>query len=88
MRRSSTGQIIGGGSARRVNDGKAPLTRPFRDLVLARMNADPTFRDGLRREALDCIRAGDIVTGRSMLREYFDEEVPDLAALESFASPG
>jgi hypothetical protein len=47
------------------------------------MEKDPTFRATLRQQALDCIRAGDVSTDRSMLRKYFDEDVPDLAAADT-----
>jgi len=37
----------------------------------------------VHQEAVDCICMGDIATGRSMLRKYFDEDVTDLAEIES-----
>jgi hypothetical protein len=59
------------------------MTESFTDLVLEKMSRDPAFRAALHREALDCLREGDIATGRDMLREYFNEDLPDLAVLQT-----
>jgi|GEM_PF-3192581 len=53
------------------------ITGSFNDIVRERMAREPGFRDALRREALECIRNGDIETGQSMLRKYFGEAEPE-----------
>jgi len=52
------------------------MTESFTDLVLEKMAKDPAFRGALYQEALDCIREGDVTTGRDMLRDYFNEDLP------------
>ena len=49
------------------------MTEPFDDLVREPMAAEPGFSEALRQEALDAIREGDLVTGRSMMQRYFGE---------------
>ncbi|MEL7028201.1 MAG: transcriptional regulator [Pseudomonadota bacterium] len=52
-----------------------PLTRSFRETVLARAERDPAFRRGLLTEALDCFLAGEIEEGKSILRDYVNATV-------------
>jgi DNA-binding phage protein len=49
-----------------------PLTREFKDLVVARADDDPEFRIGLIVEALNMILGGEITAGRIMLRDYIN----------------
>lgn len=46
------------------------LTRDFKEIVQARARRDLAFREGLLREAVECLLAGDIDTGRILLRDY------------------
>ena len=46
------------------------LTRNFKDTVRARVQADPTFRAALLTEAVNAFIAGDLDTGKSVLRDY------------------
>ncbi|MCE2403857.1 MAG: transcriptional regulator [Dehalococcoidia bacterium] len=48
------------------------LTRGFKETVQARAQADPAFREGLLTEAIDCLLAGDIDTGKTVLRDYIN----------------
>lgn len=52
-----------------------PLTRDFRLTVQARAQRDPTFRVALLREAVDSFLAGDVETGKSVLRDYINATV-------------
>ena len=52
-----------------------PLTRSFRETVQARAEHDPTFRDGLLREAIECLLAGDVETGKIVLRDYINATI-------------
>lgn len=49
-----------------------PLSREFKELVVARANADPDFRKGLITEAINMILNGEITAGRIMLRDYIN----------------
>jgi DNA-binding phage protein len=51
------------------------LTRRFRDTVQARVLADPAFREALLREGVDTLLAGDIDTGKAVLRDYIKATV-------------
>lgn len=51
------------------------LTRDFKNTVLARVQADPAFRDALLKEGIDCLLAGDVDTGKAILRDYIKATV-------------
>lgn len=51
------------------------LTRDFKDTVLARVQTDPAFRDALLREAVEAMLAGDLDTGKTILRDYIKATV-------------
>jgi hypothetical protein len=46
------------------------LTRRFRDLVEKHVAEDPAFGEALLREGIDTMLAGDIDTGKAILRDY------------------
>ena len=45
-------------------------TRSFKNLVQHQLAEDPAFAAALLREAVDCLLAGDVDTGKSVLRDY------------------
>src|SRR5580692_3483070 len=47
-----------------------PLTRDFKELVQRHVAADPSYRQALLREGIDTMLAGDVDTGKSILRDY------------------
>ena len=49
-----------------------PLSREFKELVVARAEKDPEFRKGLVIEAINMILGGEITAGRIMLRDYIN----------------
>ena len=49
-----------------------PLTRRFKDTVQARAERDPAFREGLLKEGVECLLAGDVETGKIVLRDYIN----------------
>lgn len=51
------------------------LTRSFKDTVKARAERDPAFRDALLTEAVDQLLAGDIETGKAVLRDYINATI-------------
>ena len=46
------------------------LTRDFKELVQKRVARDPAFRDALLREGINTLLAGDLDTGKAILRDY------------------
>ena len=51
------------------------LTRDFRETILRRARMDPGFRVGLLREAIECIIAGELEVGKSLIRNYINATV-------------
>ena len=51
------------------------LTRDFKETVLARVQADPKFRDALLKEGIETMLAGDVDTGKAILRDYIKATV-------------
>jgi hypothetical protein len=59
------------------------LTRDFKDTIQTRVQRDPAFREELLREGAECLLAGDVDTGKAVLRDYINatigfEELGDL----------
>jgi DNA-binding phage protein len=52
-----------------------PLTRDFKETIQARAARDAAFRIHLLKEAVDCLLAGDVDTGKSVLRDYINATV-------------
>lgn len=47
----------------------------FKDLVGERLNSDPAFAEALLREGVDALLAGDLETGKTVLRNYIKATV-------------
>ena len=63
--------------------GKAmALTRDFRESVKERVVRDAAFRRELLREGVECLLAGDIQTGKAVLRDYINATVGFVALAE------
>jgi DNA-binding phage protein len=52
-----------------------PLTRDFKETIQARIESDPGFRDELLREGIECLLAGEIETGKAILRDYINATI-------------
>lgn len=52
-----------------------PLTRSFKDTVLARVQHDSEFREALLEEAIQTLLDGDLDTGKAVLRDYINATV-------------
>ena len=50
-------------------------TKPFTDLVQARVKADKKFAEALLREGIDAMLSGDVDTGKTILRDYIKATV-------------
>ena len=51
------------------------LTRNFKETVQARVLADPAFGEALLREGIEMMLAGDVETGKLILRDYIKATV-------------
>jgi hypothetical protein len=52
-----------------------PLTREFRETVQARLQSDRKYRKELLREGVECLLAGDLDTGKAILRDYVNATI-------------
>ena len=51
------------------------LTRNFKELVQKPVARDPAFGEALLREGIDTMLAGDVDTGKAILRDYIKATV-------------
>ena len=51
------------------------LSRDFKETIQARARRDPAFRKELLREAVESFIAGDVETGKTVLRDYIHATV-------------
>ena len=51
------------------------LTRDFKETIQARVKRDPAFRRELLREGVESFLAGDVETGKTVLRDYINATV-------------
>ena len=52
-----------------------PLTRSFKELVQRHVAEDPAYAEALLREGIDTMLAGDVDTGKAILRDYIKATV-------------
>jgi hypothetical protein len=52
-----------------------PLTKDFNETVKEHLQKDAEFRRALLKEAVGCMIAGDLETGKSVLRKYINGTV-------------
>ena len=52
-----------------------PLTREFKETVQARLLSDRKYRKELLREGVECLLAGDLDTGKAILRDYINATI-------------
>ncbi len=52
-----------------------PLTRDFRETVLARAQRDAEFREGLLNEGIGALLNGEVDVGKALLRDYINATV-------------
>ena len=51
------------------------LTRDFKETILARVQRDPRFCKALLEEGVETLLAGDVDTGKAILRDYIKATV-------------
>lgn len=47
-----------------------PISRSLNETIAARLKRDPAFRKEVFREGIECLLAGDMTTGKAILRDY------------------
>ena len=52
-----------------------PLTRDFRITIRERLERDPGFREALLEEGVQCLLAGEVDVGKSVLRDYVNATI-------------
>lgn len=52
-----------------------PLTRAFKETVQARAERDATFRERLLAEGVQALVAGDLETGKAVIRNYINATI-------------
>lgn len=52
-----------------------PLTRDFKETVRARIQRDAAFGTALLQEGVECLLAGDVETGKSVLLDYINATI-------------
>ena len=52
-----------------------PLTRDFRVTIRERLESDPGFREALLEEGVQCLLAGEVDVGKSVLRDYVNATI-------------
>ena len=63
------------------------LTRSFKDLVQRHIAEDPTYGEALLREGIDTMLAGDVDTGKAILRDYIKATIGFEKLGEATATP-
>ena len=51
------------------------LTRDFKETIQERVEREPAFREALLTEGVECMLAGDVDTGRAVLRDYINATI-------------
>ena len=51
---------------------RVALTKDFKDTIQARAQRDPAFRKAQLPEGIECLLAGDVDTGKAVLRDYIN----------------
>ena len=51
------------------------LTRDFKETIQIRAERDPDFREQLLKEGIECLLAGEVDTGKAVLRDYINATI-------------
>ncbi len=51
------------------------LTKDFKETIQVRVQRDPAFREALLKEGTECFLAGDLDTGKAVLRDYINATI-------------
>ena len=61
--------------AKVAGETRMALTREFKETVQARIMRDREYRKELLREGVECLLAGDLDTGKAILRDYINATI-------------
>lgn len=64
-----------------------PLTREFRETIMADLNGDRAFRAAYLAEAIECMHNGEFEVGKRMLRNYINATMGFDELSEKVGSP-
>lgn len=51
------------------------LTRDFKETIRDRVERDPAFREALLTAGIECLLAGEVDTGKAVLRDYINATI-------------
>ena len=51
------------------------LTKDFKDTIQVRAQRDPSFRKALLLDGVECLLAGDVDSGKAVLRDYINATI-------------
>jgi hypothetical protein len=51
------------------------LTVDFKETVKERVERDPSFREELLKEGIECLLTGEVDTGKAILRDYINATI-------------
>jgi hypothetical protein len=51
------------------------LTRNFKETIKERVERDSAFREELLKEGIECLLAGDVETGKAILRDFINATI-------------
>jgi hypothetical protein len=51
------------------------LTKNFKETIKKRIERDPSFREELLKEGIECLLTGDIDTGKAILRDFINATI-------------
>jgi hypothetical protein len=63
------------------------LTKSFKELVQARAARDPAFAEALLRDGIEMLLAGDVDSGKAVLRDYINATVGFENLAEATSTP-
>jgi len=73
--RNCEGAVEGLQGAQITGEMRMGLTREFKETVQARITRDRKYRKELLRQGVECLLAGDLDTGKAILRDYINATV-------------
>jgi hypothetical protein len=62
-------------AAKAAGEVRMALTRAFKETIQARIRKDRKYRKELLREGVECLLAGDLETGKAILRDYINATI-------------
>ena len=72
---SWAGGLQAAAAARTTMEATMAVTKSFKELVQLRVASDAAFAENLLREGIDTMLAGDVETGKAILRDYIKATV-------------